>query len=182
MLVTTNSMANEPKMSLATGEDSKSIVLEMDSQAKESKIKITDGNDLIIYFENIGNAKFTKKFNFKNLAVGNYYFIIENTLSSTTYTLSVDNYDVKIKSKLVNTTKPIFRTVDDKVYVNLFNTDQQKVDIEIVNSQGSIVFKESTKGELTIGKAFNFKKAQKGRYTIIIKDGEKIYYKNIVID
>ena len=65
--------------------------------------------------------------------------------------------------------------------INLFNGDQQKVDIEILNSSSDIVFQESTKGELLVGKVINFDKAIKGNYTIIIKNGKETYYQNITI-
>jgi hypothetical protein len=55
------------------------------------------------------------------------------------------------------------------------------VDIEIFDNQSNVVFKESTKGELIVGKAFNFKKALKGSYTIRLNDGEETYYQNIKI-
>jgi phage tail tube protein FII len=181
MFVTTTSMANDPKISLAPESGTKSVIVELDEQAKASILRLTDADNNPIFFENVNEDRYAKKFNLKDLVTGTYYFTIENALSSVTYTLNVNNDDVKIKSKLVNITKSIFRTVGDKVYVNLLNTDQQKVNIEIVDGRNRVVFKESIKGELTLGKAFNFKKAVEGSYTIMIYDGERLYSKNIII-
>jgi hypothetical protein len=62
-----------------------------------------------------------------------------------------------------------------KVYVNLLNIDQNKVDIELLNQDGSVFFKEARKGESVDGKTFNFEKAKKGTYTINVNVGEKTY-------
>ena len=61
------------------------------------------------------------------------------------------------------------------------NADKDKVNIEILDNRGGIFFRESSKGELVYGKTLNFEKALKGTYTIMVTDGEKAYYQNIVI-
>ncbi len=174
-------MANDIKISLKKGNDAKSLVAELDTQALDSKIKLTDEDSQTIYFENISDTDYAKKFNMKDLQVGTYYLTIENARSYVVYTLDLSDSNVKITNKEENKTKFIFRKVGDKVYVNLFNGDQQKVDIEILDNQGNVVSKESTKDELNVGKVFNFEKAVKGKYIIRVNDGEDIYYKNITI-
>ncbi|MEG3655916.1 hypothetical protein V5097_00800 [Arenibacter palladensis] len=181
MFITMTSMANNPKISLTSGIDSKSLVFEMDAQTMESKIRMTDKNAQTIYSENVLNANYSKKFNLKDLEIGTYNFIIENPFSSVVYTFVVDSKEIKIKNKEENTSKSIFRITGNKIFINLFNGDQQKVDIEILNSSSDIVFQESTKGELLIGKVINFDKAIKGNYTIIVKNGKETYYQNIII-
>lgn len=181
MFITMTSMANNPKISLTSGIDSKSLVFEMDDQTMESKIRMTDKNAQTIYSENVLNANYSKKFNLKDLEVGTYNFIIENPFSSVVYTFVVDSKEIKIKNKEENTSKSIFRITGNKIFINLFNGDQQKVDIEIMNSSSDIVFQESTKGELLFGKVINFDKAIKGNYTIIVTNGKETYYQNIII-
>ncbi len=181
MFVTMTSMANNPKISLTSGNDAKSLVFEMDARSNASKIKLMDDNAKTIYSENILDTNYAKKFNLKDLAAGTYYFTVENVVSSVVFTLNVNSSEVKIANKKENSPKPIFRKTGDKVSVNLFNADQQKVDIEIVDSRNRIVYRESSKGELIISKAFNFEKALKGNYTIKVSDGEETYYQNISI-
>ncbi|MFD0796349.1 hypothetical protein ACFQZJ_02670 [Maribacter chungangensis] len=181
LLATAIGMANDPNMSLTSGINSKSLVFEMDAQSLESKIKMTDNNARIIYSENILNKNYTKKFNLEKLEVGTYYFSIENDLSAVVYTLDVNRKEVKIEKKKENTTKPVFRQTGDRISINLFNDDRQKVTIEIVDNHDNIIFIESTKGELIIGKAFNFEKAKKGHYSITVKDGKKRYYHSIFV-
>jgi hypothetical protein len=181
MFITMTSMANNPKISLTSGIDSKSLIFEMDVLSMESKIRMTDQNAQTIYSENILNTNYSKKFNLKDLEIGTYNFIIENPISSLVYTIVIDSNEIKIKNKVEYTAKPIFRITGNKISINLFNGNQQKVDIEILNSSSDIVFQESTKGELLVGKVINFDKAIKGNYTIIIKNGKETYYQNITI-
>ena len=82
MFITMTSMANNPKISLTSGIDSKSLIFEMDVLSMESKIRMTDQNAQTIYSENILNTNYSKKFNLKDLEIGTYNFIIENPISS----------------------------------------------------------------------------------------------------
>ncbi len=99
LFATTTGMATEPKISLAHGNNAKSFVVELDSQAQDSKIKLTDDNARTIYSENIRSTDYVKKFNLKNLEIGKigtYYFSVENALSSVVYTLTVNDKNVSI--------------------------------------------------------------------------------------
>ena len=178
----TTGIASEPKMNLELENDSRSFVFEMNSNDKESKIILTDNKSNTIYSENIVNASYVKKFNLKNIEFGTYHFTVENQSKSVIYTLNVHSKGVKIIKTEENTIQPpIFRKVGEKVYVNLLNVDQDKVDIEILDNRGSVFFKESSNGESVVGKTFNFEKARKGTYTINVNDDEKAYYQSIVI-
>jgi len=157
LIFTTTAVAGEPKMNLELENNSKSIVFEMDSNNKESKLMLTDSNSNTIYSENIVNKSYVKKFNLKDLEFGIYQFTVENQSNSVIYTLNINSKGVKITKTEENTIQPpIFRKVGKKVYVNLLNVDQDKVDIEILDNLGRIFFKESSKGESVIGKTFNF--------------------------
>ncbi len=181
LLSTATAMAVEPIMNLVIENDSKSLVFEIDSNDRESKIILTDDKSNTLYAENIVNMSYAKKFNFKNLEFGTYHFTAENRSKYIRYTLYVNSKGVKITKTEENTIQPIFRKDGKKVYVNLLNADKDKVNIEILDNRGGVFFKESSKGELVYGKTLNFEKALKGTYTIMVTDGEKAYYQNIVI-
>ncbi len=181
LFATTTGMATQPKISLAYGNDAKSFVVKLESQYQDSKIKLINDNVQTIYSENIQSTDYVKKFNMKNLEMGTYYFLVKNALSSIVYTLTVNDKNLSISNKSKSTNKPVFKKTGNKVSVKFFNADQQKVDITIVDSKLRVIFKESAKGELIIGKIFNFKKVLKGTYTIRVNDGEDTYYENITI-
>ena len=181
LFFTTTGIASEPKMNLVLENDSKSLVFEIDSNDKETKILLTDDNSKILFSENIVNVSYVKKFSFKNLELGTYYFTVKNQSKSVIYTLHANGKGVKIAKTEENTFQPIFRKDGNKVHVNLLNLDKDKVDITIFDNSGSLFFTESSKGELVFGKTLNFQNAFKGTYTIKVNDGEKVYYQNIVI-
>lgn len=75
--------------------------------------------------------------------------------------------------------KPFFRSFEDQVSLNLLNLDRNPVHIEVMDTDDRVLFTEIVSGELTIGKTFDFSKAQDGMYTIKVKDCENTYYKKV---
>jgi len=78
MFATTSSMANNPKISLAPGTDSKSIIVKLDKQVKKSTLRLTDADNNSIFFEDISENRYAKKFNLTNLENGTYFFAVKN--------------------------------------------------------------------------------------------------------
>jgi len=180
MFVTATSMANEVKLSLETEKESKSLVFELDSQSTETTIKLFDSADHVIYFENISNLSYVKKFNLKNLDEGLYYFTTENPLKKVTYIISVKDAEVKILNRKENP-KPIFRKKNEMVYLNLLNLEKKKVEIKVYDSSDRLVFSERRVNEMIIEKAFNFSKAYKDTYTLAVRDGNDSYYEYVIV-
>ncbi len=181
MFATTSSMANNPKISLAPGTDSKSIIVKLDEQVKKSTLRLTDADNNSIFFEDISENRYAKKFNLTNLENGTYFFAVKNSLQSVIFTLKVQDTEVKIVDREENNEKPVFRKVGDKIYLNFMNQEEANVDIVIVDNQNRVVFSETSKGDFLVQKAFNFQSAVKGRYIVSVKSGKNTYYKSIVI-
>lgn len=153
----------------------------MESKAGSSDIKLVDMNNNIIYTESIRKSEYSKKFDLSNLEEGLYYFTTEDALRAITYTLKVDRADVTIldeKEKI----KPVFKEEKDILYVNYLNLDKSNVDVEVYNSEDTLIFSEKRENQMTIAKAINFKKAIKGNYTVVVKDSDGAYYKNVVVN
>ncbi len=181
MFVTMTSRANEPELTLVADKDAKILVFELEFGTEASIVKLTDGHSNIIYQERISNESYAKRFNLKDLELGTYYFSVENSLKNVVYTLNVERTGVKIVKKEDNTTKPVFRKVGDKVYVNLLNQDLNKVDIKVVNGNNMAIYNESFNDSLTVGKVFSFEKANADNYIIVVNDGNDSYYENIQV-
>ena len=181
IFATTTGIANDGKLSLISKENTKSLVFEMESKAGSSDIKLVDMNNNIIYTESIRKSEYSKKFDLSNLEEGLYYFTTEDALRAITYTLKVDRADVTIldeKEKI----KPVFKEEKDILYVNYLNLDKSNVDVEVYNSEDTLIFSEKRENQMTIAKAINFKKAIKGNYTVVVKDSDGAYYKNVVVN
>ena len=181
MLTTVVSMAKEPKLSIVSENDIKSLVFELDSQSKETTVKFIDAKDHVIYSESISDKVYIKKFNLKMLEDGVYYILAEDAMKSIVYKISLKGNVVKIVDRKENT-KPVFRTLEDRVFLNLLNLEKNKVEIKVYDSYNRVVFKQDIKDEMLVEKAFNFEKALADTYTIVVKNNNEVYYKNVVIE
>lgn len=180
MFATTTGMANEPKLSLSPNADTKSFVYELEGSSGETRIKLMDAENHVIYAENITAGAYIKKFDLKNLTDGLYYFTSEDALKKVSYTLKVEKQVMSIFKRKENA-KPVFRTADRMVYLNLLNLSKEEVNIKVYDSDERLVFSEKRENEMIIEKALNFKKAYKDSYTVVVKDSENTYYENIVV-
>ncbi|KPM31762.1 Hypothetical protein I595_2257 [Croceitalea dokdonensis DOKDO 023] len=88
----------------------------------------------------------------------------------------------EVEKKLVHiNTDPVFTQKGQKVFVNLLNLDQENVVVKIYDSEGRVVFKEVFKGEMIVEKAFNFEKAYKDNYTVVVIDNDKKFTEKIEV-
>jgi len=182
MFISLTTMAYQPGVRLLNGMEAKSLVFEMVSASGESVVAMKDENHNIIFYDNVRGTDYAKKFNLKNLETGTYYLEVENASQFVTYTLSVENMEVKIINKEERFTPVVFGKEGNKVYLNLENSDLSKVEIKIMDENNAKVFGESLASQRTIDKTFNFENAVKGLYTISVKDGKKVYYQNVSVD
>ncbi len=181
LLVTATAVAKEPKLRVINKVDDKALVFEWDTQEEDTYIQIVDADGNIIYSEDVLNTKvYTKKFDLKNLEEGDYLLEAENALKKITYTINVDD-KVGVAKKKENA-KPVFRQVDNMVYLNLLNLEGKKVEIKVVDSDNRMVFKETLENETLVEKAFNFKSAYSGNYTVIVRDSRSVHYEDIVVN
>ncbi len=182
MFISLNGMANEPRLNVLANANTKSLVFKLDPSSKETSVKFFDFNGNMMYSEAIsGKFSYTKKFDLKDLENGSYFLKVDNELREIVYTLEVDATAVKIIGKKENA-KPVFKTVDGMVFLNLLNLNAKKVEIKIYDSSNRMVFEEVVSDELKIEKAFNFKNAFKDSYTVMVKDSNNIYYEDFVVN
>jgi flagellar hook assembly protein FlgD len=79
-------------------------------------------------------------------------------------------------------TKSIFKKKEDKVFVNLYNLDKDKVEIKIYDSQNRVVYAETIVDSFLVKKVFNFESAFEDSYTLVIKKEGETYKKSILVD
>ena len=181
MFITAVGLAKEPKVSLLTEGQSKSLIVALDSKNNKTILKIIDENRNIIFSEKISVNSYTKKFDLDKLENGSYLFELDDSLRTLTYTIRVENEEVKILRRIENN-KPIFRKIGAKLYLNLLNLDSKDVEIKVFDSDNRTLFSEVVENENIVSKAFNFETAHKDHYTIVVKDGENTYYEDIVVN
>lgn len=182
LLVTATGLANEPKLNLIPGADAKSLVFQLDGQSGKTTIQITDTKNNLIYSEVLKReGVYSKKFDLKKLETGVYFMNVENSLKVVEYTLDVKDTAVEILDRK-ESSKPVFRTKGDIVYLNLLNLEQKDVNIKVYDSSYRLVYSETLKDTLLVEKAFNFESAVKDSYTVVVKDKYNSYYKDIIVD
>lgn len=181
MLTTVVSMAKEPKLSIVSENNNKSLVFELDSQSKETTVQVMDANEHVIYSESISDKVYIKKFNLKMLEDGVYYILAEDAMRAIVYKISLKGNVVKITERNENS-KPVFRTLEDRVFLKLLNLDKDKVEIKVFDSFDRIVFRQDIEDAMLVEKAFNFEKTLADTYTILVKNNNEVYYKNVVIE
>ncbi|MFT7348717.1 MAG: hypothetical protein ACI8VZ_001018 [Candidatus Paceibacteria bacterium] len=92
----------------------------------------------------------------------------------------------KVKPLVLNLTsneiiKPTFRTKGKMVYMNHLNLDGKKVEVMVQDASGNVIYETTFNQTIIVEKAFNFEKADEGRYRVILKEGNKTYFENILI-
>jgi hypothetical protein len=181
LFATTAAMATEPKIDLKTGNDAKSLVLEMDAAFGTSEVRLTDSNEKIVHFENISESVHSKKFNLKNLENGTYYFSVENPLKKVVYTLTLKNREIKITNKNSSSQIPVLRKSGDRIYFNLLNKDLNTVRVKVLNGNNEELESQVFKGNLTVGQVFNFENAIEDNYLVVVQDGKSVYSQRISV-
>ena len=128
------------------------------------------------------DTDYSKLFNLKNLHSGTYHLNVNNEASTIVYSVAIKDKMVTSINKIESSTPSVFEEEGQKVHLNLENKDLSKVNIKIQNEADAQFFGETLISQANIVKTFNFEKANKGNYTITVKDGKKVYQKNIQVD
>lgn len=182
MLVSFTSMANDLTLYLVVAKNEKSLVFHMDQQTIDGALRLVDMDDNVIYSENIAKeSAYNKRFNLTGLENGTYFLRIENPLKTVIYKVNVDEASVKIVDR-EEKVKPFFKREAGKVYFNFLNLDKEKVNIAVYDTSDRLVFSESVADEPIVERVFNFEKAFKDTYTVVVKNGADTYYERIVVN
>lgn len=175
------SNAETPLVSLSDGDEPKTLVLNFDAESTESTLKLVNQANETLLTEKLSDGTFNRKLNLKNLEQGIYYFSAENDNKSVVYTIEVDNTSARVIDRSEKVNQIVFREVGELVQLNLFNPESHKVTVDVLNEDGSLLFNETIKKTVLIGKQFNFENAFKGEYTIKVSDGQSAYQHKIEI-
>ena len=179
LFATTTGMANEPK--LVTDGISKNLVFEWETQLSEATLKIVDTNGNTVYLDALDDVeRYVKKFNLSHLKAGTYFLSLEDGTREFVYSIAVNKNNISILG-MDESLKPAFREKEGSVYLNFLNRDMGNVKLALTNPFGNVLFEEIVEDSFVVGKAFNFKDAIAGEYTISLNDGEKTFYKTFRI-
>lgn len=180
MFVVATGMAKEPTLSV-TPNTEKSLNFEMDAPSIKTVVSILDIDGVIIYSESVNAVNdYSKKFDLRKLPNGNYILKVEDALKNTIFEFDIDDSNVLIAARKENS-KPIFKKNEQKVFLNLLNSNMEDVEITIYDSESRVVFNETVVEMLLVEKAFNFEKAYDDTYVVVVKKGKDTFYEDIVV-
>ncbi|WP_162418388.1 hypothetical protein [Cyclobacterium roseum] len=180
-LLSLTSMTPVPKPNLVISDEGKNLFIQLNSQLRGTTIAITDNSENTLFFADVYDGTYAKKFNLEQLGDGTYYFTVDNPEASLVYTLNLKDGNVNILQKEQNAAPSAFRTDGNKVFFTLEKKDLKKVNIKIINSSNAEVFSKSETVDGSIDKVFNFEKAVKDSYTITIEDGQTTYFQQVEV-
>ena len=181
MFATVVSMAREPKVNLLTAGKAQSVVLTMEASAKGVQIKLMDAKFNVLYSEKMSQGLFSKKLNLKDLEDGKYYLSADDNLKKYSYTIVLENKNIKIV-EADEDVKPFFRRTENMVFMNYLNLDKAKLSIKIYDAESRTVFTQEVSEEMIVEKAFNFTDAFPGTYTVVVKSAGKTYTEEFVVN
>ena len=105
---------------------------------------------------------------------------VEDSTKIIVYTISLSDNKTEIIERKENA-KPVFRTKDQVVYLNLLNLNKKDVVIKVYDNSNRTIFSQTMENDMIVEKAFNFANAVAGEYTVSVKDSNEVYYESITI-
>lgn len=117
---------------------------------------------------------------FKSITAIAFLFATALSFAHTTPSvLPVQNNGISMTANVDH--KPFFRRSEGKLFMNFFNQEMRDVKIMVIDSDNRVIFKETLKDKLVVEKAFNFNSAVKDSYSVIVKEGNEMYYEYYVV-
>lgn len=180
MFATVAGLAKEPTLNVTKGKD-KSVVLTLAATSKGAKVKLADAESNIMYSQKISEGNFAKKYNLKNLDNGTYFLTVEENLKEYSYTIKISDDEVKL-AKVGEQVKPFFRKTSDMIYMNYLNLGKDDLSIKIYDLDNRVVFTEKISEKIIVEKAFNFKDAHDGVYTVVVDSPNGNFTETLVVN
>ena len=135
-----------------------------------------EGSAELLRVEAEGPA-FAKQFDLSGLASGQYSLVIEYGIRELAQDIVLDEEKafLKLKSRDIFI-KPIVRQSNkDYVDLTMINKRIGSVQVEIVNSNGRIVYQEEIKNVLKVEKRYDLRKLSPDTYALVVKTPRKTY-------
>ena len=182
LFISSFGMANEMDLRIYADKENKTMVFRYDNLSTDAALRFIDVQGNVIFSESMEDkTAYMKKFNLSSLETGTYFLKVEDAVKETEYTISVEDAGISIENK-VEKYKPVFRKKDGMVYLNLLNLSKKEVEVMVIDNGDRVVFNQVFESTPLIEKAFNFKNAHEGRYSIMVKNLNDKYYEDIIVD
>ena len=162
-------------------EQGKSISFTL-NQVKQLNLSIIDSNGDFIFTENVSSATiFNRTYNLTEFPRGTYYLEIETDVKVVRYEINVfDNQAFLSKEALKETAKPILKSVEGFVSLQIENPEKTPIKVSICDSSDEEVYSGIFEEVATLNKKFDLTKSQGEHYTFVMTYNNKFFVENIV--
>jgi hypothetical protein len=175
LIVVKATAAEAPNLKMVPHTNERAIVLVENPGNSYAELTIEDSNGEILYYREgkINEKNYSKIFDFKNLANGDYRIIVENSAGKKELLFTVENNTVVVNEMLSSNT-PYFNVENDILKISYLNHTMNNIALTLSNNEGE-VFSKSLGNDFSITTGFNLSKLNKGDYAVSINDGRRSY-------
>ena len=156
------------------------INLKLENLNESVSIVFTDRYGLTLHKEKVVESYFSKNFNLRNLEDGSYIIELENFNRIKEISFSIVSGEVILEDgKEAVTYKPIVNLKGNSVYITKLSLNYETLEISMYDSDGNNLYTEMLSGKRNLGIKLNIEQLEVGQYDLVMKSGDKIFYKTI---
>ena len=175
LIVVKATAVEAPSLKMVPHTDERAIIVVENPGNSFAELTIEDSNGEILYYQEgrINEKNYSKIFDFKNLANGDYRIIVENSAGKKELLFTVENNTV-IVNEMLSSNTPYFNVENDILKISYLNHTMNNIALTLSNNKGE-VFSKSLGNNFSITTGFNLSKLSKGDYAVSINDGNRSY-------
>ena len=128
-------------------------------------VKLFDTEGEVVYTEAHNGNLVVKSYDFSQLPNGDYYMSIDTDVKKISKWFSIEDDKVVAATETVYY-RPSIRVKSTEVYISKFALDQNKMDISVMDENGTELF-TTTVAAMDQGKGLCFEKLPKGSYRVV---------------
>lgn len=163
-------------------DDNRTVDLFLEQTNQPVAISFVDAKGEVLYnYEYKELPTNVKRYRFDGIPAGTYYFVVEDDIKieRVPVVFTVGETIVKREKEEV-TYKPNFRKDGAVMSVNMLSPDEAPVSVKVYNeTTNELVHEEVLKGSKSLGKRFDFSKAEKGSYRFEVTRKGDTFYKTV---
>lgn len=146
-------------------------------------LSIFDSNDALIFQEKVTNQdEINRSYDLTALPDGVYFLKAESDRKIATYKIEVKGQVAKLGSSAISTVyKPVVVNKNGMVTVNVLNAEQKPVKITVYGLDQAELYTQEINSNQYVGKVFDLRNVQPGKYTFEIKNNGKTFVENVII-
>ncbi|MBC5864624.1 DUF3244 domain-containing protein [Flavobacterium turcicum] len=163
-------------------EDGKTVSFNL-KEINTIALSIFDSNDALIFQEKVTNQdEINRSYDLTALPDGEYFLKAESDRKIATYKIEVKGRVAKLGNTAISTVyKPVVVNKNGMVTVNVLNAEQKTVKITVYGVDQAELYTQEIGSNQYVGKVFDLKNVQPGKYTFEIKNNGKTFVENVII-